>query len=144
MTLSVDKDDIPTVPLLAAGAVAVGSFLPWATVTTIFGTLEVAGTTGDGKITLALGAGALVAFLVRKFSFGALLCALAGLVAGYDFFNISERVKDVDADVAQAEVGYGVYICVIGSVVGLISAWQADAAEANKPGDAPRQGTNKP
>ena len=40
-----------------AGAVglAVGSLLPWASVTSLFGQIDVAGTDGDGKYTLVLG-----------------------------------------------------------------------------------------
>ena len=41
--------------LVGGGLVLIGSFLPWATVTTVFGTISVAGTNGDGKITLGVG-----------------------------------------------------------------------------------------
>ncbi|MEA2507734.1 MAG: hypothetical protein QOH48_2352 [Actinomycetota bacterium] len=42
--------------VLAAGLlIMLGSILPWAPANTIFGSFSVAGTAGDGKITLACG-----------------------------------------------------------------------------------------
>lgn len=45
----------PIVMAVGGGLVLIGSFKPWATVTSIFGTVSVAGTQGDGKITLVFG-----------------------------------------------------------------------------------------
>lgn len=55
-------------PLHIFGAVglAVGSFMPWVSVTSIFGTIDVAGTAGDGKITAALGVVAALLFFFKK------------------------------------------------------------------------------
>src|SRR3546814_4443455 len=41
--------------LAGAGAITIGSLLPWASATSIFGTVSKAGTDGDGIITLGLG-----------------------------------------------------------------------------------------
>jgi hypothetical protein len=40
---------------VGGGLVLIGSFMPWASITSIFGTLNIAGTQGDGKITLIFG-----------------------------------------------------------------------------------------
>src|SRR5215207_130712 len=45
----------PALMAVGGGLVLVGSFMPWASVATAFGTISIAGTEGDGKITLAVG-----------------------------------------------------------------------------------------
>jgi hypothetical protein len=45
----------PIVALIGGALVLVGSFLPWATVASGFGSASLSGTEGDGKITLVVG-----------------------------------------------------------------------------------------
>jgi hypothetical protein len=45
----------PALELIGGGLVLLGSFLPWATVATVFGTVSLNGIDGDGKITMVLG-----------------------------------------------------------------------------------------
>ena len=104
----------------AGAAVAMGSLMPWATVTTGFGSANMAGTEGDGVITLALGAGAAVfgGFLKRWPAFA--LFALAAAVSIYDFSNISDRASEVSSEFARASVGWGLWLVIAGAIAGAI------------------------
>lgn len=46
---------MPAAGAVAAILVIIGSVMPWASVTTPFGTVSAAGTEGDGKLTLIAG-----------------------------------------------------------------------------------------
>jgi hypothetical protein len=45
----------PIITLASAGLIGLGSLLPWATLSSPFGTASIPGTRGDGQITLVLG-----------------------------------------------------------------------------------------
>jgi hypothetical protein len=116
-------------PLIGGAAVVVGSLLPWGTVTTVFGSVSIAGTEGDGKITLALG-GALVLIAVlemvgqisaSKWVLGLVAAGAAG-VAGYDWLNISQRLGEVQSEYARASVGIGLQVAALGGVLALVGA----------------------
>lgn len=116
---------------IAGGIVAaLGSILPWATLSTAFGTLSVSGTQGDGILTLAAGA---VAAILGIWRFGgsapgwaAGLTLLAGLaivgVGVFDYINLSSRLAELSSDVALATHGIGLYITVGGGGAVLIGA----------------------
>lgn len=120
--------------LAAAGGAlgALGSLLPWATVTTVFGSIDVAGTKGDGKWTAAIGAGVVflaVVGVVQRLK-GAMisagvLAAVGAAVAGYDLSQASNKYASVSTDVAHVDVGIGLYLCVGGFVAALIFAFTA-------------------
>ena len=59
------KSDSRSVAMVAAGGVILGSLLPWASISTGFGTISMSGTDGDGVITLLLGSMA-VALLAQN------------------------------------------------------------------------------
>jgi hypothetical protein len=107
--------------------VAIGSFMPWVTVTTGFGQVDVVGTTGDGTITLGLGAIiAILAFLnLNRASSGARLLLLvlgvasAGLGA-FEFTNVTSGIGSTSSDFLRASVGYGIYLLVIGGGAAII------------------------
>jgi hypothetical protein len=90
---------------IAAGAVILGSFLPWATA----GIVSVNGTNGDGVLTLILGAcAALAAF--RYHTVAAALLAAAGVVGVYD----AAKVADVGAG-----IGVGLWLVIAGAILGV-------------------------
>ena len=104
-----------------AAVVAVGAFMPWASV----GPFSAAGTDGDGILTLilALGAGPLGAFGILKSKkgllIGSLICAALILaIAAYDTANISS-VADGPFGLTP-EVGGGLYLTLIGAVAGIV------------------------
>jgi len=116
----------PTAMLVGAAAVMVGSFLPWATVSFFLGTTNVAGTDGDGVLTLFIGAVlAFVAFRAINPGIGrgaSILAVIAALIlfgiALYDFIDIrrvASDLADISDDVAQASVGIGLWIVLVGS-----------------------------
>lgn len=114
---------------LAGLAVVVGSIMPWASIATAFGTVSVAGTEGDGKITLALGVVLLILAAVQINSgsaglrlFGAIVGAGAGVVAVIDIANVSSKIGAVSSVFARASVGSGLYVVLVGAAVAVIGA----------------------
>lgn len=126
--------------------VAVGSLLPWATATTGFGSISIAGTDGDGKITLVLGAvAALVGFLsIETTSQGLRVTAfiagaLAGLAGAMDYSSLDKRLNEASSDAIRASIGPGLYLVLVGAVAigwGAVSL-KPDAAAAGEPPGAP-------
>jgi hypothetical protein len=99
------KRDEPAILALVGGAgVAVGSIMPWATVTIVFGTINIPGTQGDGIITLILGGVLGVLALldlvgqtrISRWLYVGLGAAAAG-VAGFDWVNLSQRLAGAAA-----------------------------------------------
>ena len=116
---------------IGGGAVALGSLLPWATFTAPFiGQLEVAGTQGDGKATLALGAAIGVLGVLELTGRGisrvwwvVLGCAALALVVGvYDMATVSDAVSETNAsEFVVAQVGVGLYVVIAGALLALIA-----------------------
>ena len=120
------------VAVIGAVMVVIGSFLDWVTVTTGFGDIGVGGMEGDGKLTVAFGGLALLALLallLKPTSGGAtlalILLLIAGVVLAIGYSNVSDSVNSVESDIARASVGIGLYVGVVGAVLGVIGsiAW---------------------
>ena len=110
--------------LAGAAIVAVGSLLPWATITTAFGTLQRNGTDGDGDglITLLLaGAIVFVTLIGQRTRLSAIvvlvLAAIAFMVVAYDMSNLRENLGEVESRFATASVGVGMYVCGAGALL---------------------------
>lgn len=111
--------------LVAAGAIVIGSLLPWLSVTTIFGSVSVSGTEGDGILTLITGAviAALAGIAFAKKSASRLtgiliigLGAVSGLIAFNIFLNLVDNVDLVDSGVLST-IGGGLWLVILGSAV---------------------------
>ena len=94
----------PTLSLIGGGLVILGSFLPWATVTSAFGSVSKSGTDGDGQITLIAG-------------------CLAALVAVMDIIDVSRTAGEVESAYLDASVGIGLWVVLAGAVVAVVGAW---------------------
>ena len=117
--------------LVGTGLLALGSLLPWVSVTAFFGTINVAGTVGDGKLTL--GAAGIVALLLltgaqlttRLGSVLSFLFALLGAaICVYDLANISNSVSSVSEDssgMAVAQIGIGLEIATAGAALAVVA-----------------------
>ncbi len=124
--------------LVGAAVALAGSFLPWVSVISAFGSIDVGGfDAGDGKITAgaALAAGLLgyLGLTTRdnRQVLAALVAALVGLgVAIYDFVNVGSKVSSVNSEYARASVGYGLYACLAGFAIcaGCLVVARKDAA----------------
>lgn len=136
-----DKKRLLMIAAAGGAATMLGAFLPWATLSDegLGGALKALGQSvsvsgidgGDGIIVLVLGAigaaaavGAFLGKLGNKMVLvGAICLALAALVSIIDFMDISGPVS----------VGIGLWLCLIGSVVGTAAAfvgWKGGAAAA--------------
>lgn len=121
----------PILELVGAGAVIAGSLLPWATVTTIFGTIGVNGTEGDGVITLGLG-GVLGVLALVELSGGSSTKAIALVVAiitlalgGFEYVSVGDRLGDAGNEFARASVGVGIYVIMGGAGLALFGCQQS-------------------
>lgn len=114
--------------VIAGAAVALmGSFLPWFTASTGFASVSIDGMSGDGKLTAVLavvGVGLAIGGMTKREG-GMLIAAIAvfgvGLaVAIYDWSRASSKASDLSSgDIPiVAQVGYGLYACIIGAAVG--------------------------
>jgi hypothetical protein len=117
----------PTVTIAGAALIAVGSLLPWASVSSAFGTVSFAGTEGDGRITLVLAAliGLGAALLWRRPGPAWILRVIVGLLAAYvvyiawnDMSNLSEETAE-ESDLVLTSVGAGLYLVLIGGLAAL-------------------------
>lgn len=115
-----------TLALIGSAAIILGSLLPWATLTTGFGSVSIAGTHGDGMITLILGALAgLVAFVwfggqissgVRT---GLGVIAIAILIVSA---NAATNIANVSGGASsQVGIGIGLFGVLLGACATLIS-----------------------
>ena len=105
--------------------VFIGAFLPWARL----GLFSKAGTDGDGVITLILAAFGIVLILVAKSKMAALISAIIGglaLAIGiYDFNDVESTKVTVLATSVSAEVGTGLILTIIGSLVATVASFFA-------------------
>lgn len=114
---------------IAGGGVIAGSLLPWATLTTVFGQIDISGTQGDGKITLAIGIAIVVAFLTGLPWLRWLSAIAALLVSVADFLNVSGRIGEAETGYSAASTGYGLYLVVGAAILAVIAAFSLSRPE---------------
>lgn len=117
----------PALGILGAILIIAGSLMPWATVQSIFGTMSLNGTEGDGIITLlagiglAAGAGATAAF--QRLWLAIAQAITAGGVAAlslYEINHVTSSLDDAGNELARASAGSGLYVLLIGAVVAVL------------------------
>jgi len=129
-------------PLYVAGVGAlltiIGSFLPWVSVTTVFGTISINGIDHDGKYTLVFGilSGLGVLQATRspgKRAWGAAFFSLLTLAVGtIDLLDASARLTEASSDYAVGSVSIGLYLVVFGGFFGLASFRRIPNAPKNR------------
>jgi hypothetical protein len=113
------------VGIAGCAAVVVGSLGPWATLATAIGDVSIAGTSGDGALTIVAALVAAGGF-ATSFWWMRWLGALTALIVGaYDWRHLRSRIADVNAstDAARASVGWGLWVVVIGALVATVAAF---------------------
>ena len=112
----------------AAVLVMLGSVTTWVTASVGIFSVSENGTSGDGTITLILGiatAASLLLYLwLHKAAFLiiplVLFVALVGIMI-YEFINITSTHYSSNRITISASVGFGVYLCLIGSIAGVVT-----------------------
>jgi hypothetical protein len=126
----IDKMSPTSWVMLAAGAlVIIGSFATWVTASLGIFSVSENGISGDGKITLLLAILAIGAELLQlqitKPALSVATLVLFGLLtimSVYEFFNISSTSYSSDGITITATVGFGVYLCLVGSIAGVAAS----------------------
>jgi hypothetical protein len=112
--------------MVAAGAIVIGAFLPWATVTVLFATISKDGIDGDGTITAVLGlviAGLFLANTRAAYVLAMILSAVVLAVFAVDYVDVQELVEEAeDTEAAMASVGIGLYLTGLAALVTLGTA----------------------
>lgn len=116
---------------MSAGAMlVVGALLPWATLTSGFGSASIMGTDGDGVFALGLGVFIAVAGFVAfngsdvARTLAAIVGILAVLLMGSTFMNMGEAV----ADTKGASLGVGMWVAGLGALLGVAAPLGAGKA----------------
>jgi hypothetical protein len=108
----------------ALGAIAAGigaAVLPWAKVASVFGSLEISGMDGDGKIALVLAVLALLAAASDQAWSLMLLGFVGAALMVYEWKNVSDFAGESQSGLAVASVGSGIYVSLAGFVLVLIA-----------------------
>ena len=125
--------------------VAAGSLLPWATVSSGFGSISLNGIEGDGKFTLAVGAALTLVGYLRFVGGGSkalltLLLSIAALGLGLiEYANASKVLDAAGSEFARTSIGIGLYLILLGGAVALFGALRRgrDAAKPAPPAGGP-------
>lgn len=115
------------VAIVGGVLVILGSFLNWVSVSAGPFAESKNGIEGDGKITLILGVllivGAVIALKKPGRPWVALVFSVLALLMGiFEYIDISGDVSDIKDLGLSASVGIGVYIVILGALVGLVSS----------------------
>jgi len=107
--------------------IVLGSILPWMSIEGGRRTLHEAGTNGDGKWTVALGAAVIAAAAIGGLvpSIVATLCSgAAGILA---LVNIRDprRLADSSGPHMQVELAIGIWLVVVGAILGVVGSLAA-------------------
>lgn len=121
------------VVIVSGGVMVLGSLLPWAKASTGFGSIDKAGTEGDGVLTLIAG------LVFAAFGWAMLTnretplrvittigAVLAVLLLVYEFVDIDRIADDVDSEFVRVSTGMGLYVTLLGAVgvgVGAVQSW---------------------
>ncbi|MCP3973410.1 MAG: hypothetical protein GY720_02825 [bacterium] len=104
------------------GLVIVGSFGPWVTVATVFSSISVAGTTGDGIPTLVAAIAGVMISLMAPSRLGQWVAIVLGagitLVAAYDMTDIARLAAETSNQYVRASVGWGLIMTLVGGIIG--------------------------
>lgn len=118
-----------TVGVVGALLVVVGSFMPWATLTSGFGSASMAGTDGDGRLTMIAG----LALAVLAVSAGVhptwwlrtvylLAAALVAATTVLEIIWAGDRAAEASSELAVASVGPGLYMLLVGALIATAAA----------------------
>jgi hypothetical protein len=113
--------------LVGALLVAIGPLLPWATVSSAFGSSSLNGMEFDeGPIVILLGLlmGVVALIRMKKPGSRAWLSVLLALpilyIGGAKLFDISGAAARVSNEYAKASAGFGLYFVIVGGFLGLL------------------------
>lgn len=126
---SVEQETRRACALMLAGGLGamLGAVLPWAEATTVFGTVTVAGTVGDGKITG--GAGIITAAIALATLLGMttmpsywLMVAMGGTITAVGGYDLANGPAAGSTSTVIITVGVGLYLTVLAGIAVVVGA----------------------
>lgn len=121
-------------------AALAGSFMPWVTITSVFGTIGINGTEGDGKITacvaLAAGLWAVIGLNTSsrsKVRFAGVLSLIGVIASVYELQHVSSRAGGMNGAAVKASVGSGIWLMLAGFLVAAVCLFKPAPAETVAP-----------
>ena len=129
----------PALAVAGAAAVIIGSLIPWATLTHVFGSASLSGIEGDGVITLVLGGVLLIGAILQltnetsRHIWTEVVAAVTLIVAVLALINMLSNIGDADSEYARASVGPGLYLVVAGAAIALIGTDMTRRTRNNPP-----------
>ena len=121
--------------IIAAVMVALGAFLPWATVSSYFGSASTSGIDGDGKLTLvcAIAIGVMFGLWKRPALIVAAVIAGIALIVGIlDLIDVGRAAADFGG-VVDASPGIGLFLTVLAAIAALVLGLMGVAAVGKAP-----------
>jgi DNA-directed RNA polymerase subunit RPC12/RpoP len=117
--------------LIAAGAIIIGSFMAWATISVLGESVSNSGMDGDGAITLIIGVAlALVAFwglrtgVRRGIAIFALVAALlVVVVAVIDINDVQDFMPEISRSLVEPSVGPGLWLVLVAGIVASVASF---------------------
>jgi len=117
--------------LIAAGAIIIGSFMAWATISVLGESVSNSGMDGDGAITLIIGVAlALVAFwglrtgVRRGIAIFALVAALlVVVVAVVDINDVQDFMPEISRSLVEPSVGPGLWLVLVAGIVASVASF---------------------
>ncbi len=121
--------------IIAAVMVALGAFLPWATVSSFFGSASTSGIDGDGKFTLvcAIAIGVMFGLWKRPALIVAAVIAGIALIVGIlDLVDVGRATADFGR-LVDASPGIGLFLTVLAALAALVLGLMGQAAVGKAP-----------
>jgi hypothetical protein len=91
---------------------------PWATVNSVFGSISINGTDGDGTMTLVGGGIVILLVVLGKYLGALILSLLTGVILVIDLVDVNRNVADARGEeMFTASVGWGLWLATAGAIV---------------------------
>lgn len=113
------------VAIIACVVAVISSILPWVSIASVFGTITVNGTDGDGRYTLILGiiAGLFLYFGKKTMvTWAAVIAFLGTLIGAINAAQIQNIAHESHEGVLHVSMAYGLQLCILSFDVAIVAS----------------------
>lgn len=119
----------PALGILGALMVIAGSLMPWGTVRSVFGSVSINGTDGDGVLTLGAGVAvaavaALTGLVEQRWLWitQVVLTVGVGALGLLELYNVTSESRDASNGLVHVSVGSGLYVLLLGAGLAVVAS----------------------